>query len=536
MQSARSLYRRSALALRALPVLAIASGAGTLLVSARAQADAVTDWNEYTIQASKGFNGIGGAGVTLDTNLSTRLEAIVGRAVFDAVNAIDHFVPAGYYYNTPGSGSAPGAAAQAAHDVILAILPDPALDAAADARWGQTRAWVAAQLAATLAGLGVAPEDPGLVTGHGAAAAAVAARRLDNSAPVVAYGAALVPTSNPGVGLWRQSNAAPGAVSALTGAPTGFDATGVTAQGRAAIDLNWRDLTPFTLSTRERTQIVAAVPAAMVVGSLEYQREVEYVRQHGQDTAALAVRSADQTAQALFYRQDAEIFVNEAARIASRARGWQLDQNARLFALLGNVMADARIAAWASKYEQKFWRPITAINANPDGSVTNNYAAWHPLSATPAHPSNTAGHSTTGAAAFELLRAFFGDAIRPDGAPVTLGTLPWLVGTNNGTGSPTTRTVSSFSQAQLENGASRLYLGIHYGFDNLQGQLVGLAVADRIIRSADPAACGLRVRPSQVSLRHITRTLLSRPDLYGLFSAPENGFNDIDDEGRDFHH
>jgi hypothetical protein len=415
-------------------------------------------------------------------------------------------------------------------------VPDPAADPPADARWAQTRAWVDAQLAASLAALGVSPTDEGLATGKAAAAAALAARRLDNSSPVVAYGAALTPTFNPGVGLWRQSNAAPVSVSALTGAPTGFDATGAAIQGRPAIDLNWRDVTPFSLTTRERTQIVAAVPAAMVVGSLEYQREVEYVRQHGQDTASPAVRSADQTAQALFYRQDAEIFVNEAARIAARARGLTLQQNARLFALLGNVMADARLSAWASKYEQKFWRPITAINANPDGSVTNGHAAWHPLAATPPHPSNTAGHSTTGAAAFELLRAFFGDAILPDGAPVTLGTLAWLVGTNNGTGNATTRTVSSFSQVQLENGASRLYLGIHYGFDNLQGQLTGLAVADRIIRSRDPAVGGLRVRPSHVSLRHLTRTLLSRPDLYGLFSAPENGFNDIDDESRDFHH
>jgi hypothetical protein len=534
MESDRSSHRRSAFPPRAL--VALAAAATTILVSARAQADAVTDWNEYTVAASKGFNGVAGAGVTIDTNLSTRLEAIEGRAVFDAINAIDHFVPAGYHYNTPGSGSAAAAAAQAAHDVILAILPDPAAETAADARWAQPRAWVDAQLAAYLAALGVAATDPGLAAGQAAAAAAVAARRLDNSSPVVAYGAALVAASNPGVGLWRQSNAAPGALSALTGAPTGFDATGAIIQGRAAIDLNWRDLTPFSLTTRERTQIVAAVPAAMVVGSLEYLREVEYVRQHGQDVASPSARSADQTAQALFYRQDAEIFVNEAARIASRARGLELDDNAKLFALLGNVMADARVAAWASKFEQKFWRPITAINANPDGSVTNNYAAWHPLATTPPHPSNTAGHSTTGAAGFELLRAFFGDAITPDGLPVTLGTLPWLVGTNNGTGNATTRTVSSFSQAQLENGASRLYLGIHYGFDNLQGQLTGLAVADRIIRSRDPAASGLRVRSSHVSLRHLTRTLLSRPELYGLFSAPENGFNDIDDEGRDFLH
>ena len=55
-----------------------------------------------------------------------------------------------------------------------------------------------------------------------------------------------------------------------------------------------------------------------------------------------------------------------------------LDENATLFALLANAVADARIAAFASKYEQKFWRPITALNADADGAVTNGYVAWHP--------------------------------------------------------------------------------------------------------------------------------------------------------------
>jgi len=50
------------------------------------------------------------------------------------------------------------------------------------------------------------------------------------------------------------------------------------------------------------------------------------------------------------------------------------------------------------------------------------------------------------------------------------------------------------SMAQLENGASRIYLGAHYGFDNLQGQLLGLAVADMNIKSNDPAATKLTVR------------------------------------------
>ncbi len=490
----------------------------SVLRSSTASADAVTDWNQFAIEATKGFNGTTGAGVTLDSNLGSRIDAIVERAVFDAVNSIDHFVSGNYFYTANNSGSAAAAAATAAHDVLLGLLPNPATDTTADARWAQVRSWLDAALATDLTSLGVSATDGGLAAGSAAAAAAIAARAIDGAAPVTTYGAQLTPTSNPGLGLWRQNNAGAPFVNTATGAPTGFDATGTVIQGKPGVDLNWRDVTPFSLSTGQKVLLVGDVPVSPVVGSPEYELELEFVRAHGQDSAPVSSRTADQTAQALYYKQDAEIFVNEAARVASAARGLTLDDNARLFALLDNAVADARIAAFTSKYEQKFWRPVTALNANPDGSVTNQYAAWHPLAATPSHPSNTAGHGATGAAAFEILRAFFGsDAFTPDRTPVTLTSLPWLAGTNNGTGNAATRSVSTFSQAQLENGASRIYLGVHFGYDNLQGQLLGLGVADTILLSNDPAASGLALRDSEVSLARLEHTLIRRSDLYGVF-------------------
>ena len=119
-------------------------------------------------------------------------------------------------------------------------------------------------------------------------------------------------------------------------------------------------MTPFSLTPRQKAALVADVPLPPVIGGHEYVREVDFVRRLGQDTSV--VRSADQTAQALYYKLDAEIFVYEAARLASVARGLSLDQNAKLFALLANALADTRIAAWGSKYEQKFWRPITVCS------------------------------------------------------------------------------------------------------------------------------------------------------------------------------
>ncbi len=506
-------------------LLAVALGLTSGLASSLVRADVVTDWNEVTILAAKGFDGSAGNGLALDTNLTTRIAAIEARAVFDAINAIEAFSAESYSYRASHAGSPEAAAAQAAHDVLAGELPDPAADASVDPKWSATRAWLDARLQSDLSAWGVSASDEGIAVGKAAAAAALAARKLDNARPVTSYGAQLTAQSNPGIGLWRQVNSGAPYVNPTTGAPTGFDAAGTTIQGRPGIDLNWRDVNPFSLSTRQKNALVAAVPLSPAVGSAEYAAELDYLRTRGRDTSN--VRTADQTAQALYYRQDAEIFINEAARIASAARGLSLQENAALFALLDNALADVRFAAFSSKYDQKFWRPITALNADADGTVTNGYAAWHPLAATPSHPSNTAGHSSTGAAGFEILRAYFkSDQIRPDGAPVTLGSIAWLAGTNNGTGNASTRTVRSFSQVQLENGASRLYLGVHFGYDNLQGQLLGLAVAEEILlHSDDPAAAGVRPKPSPASRAEVVRTLLARPDLYGFFgrstSRPE---------------
>ena len=320
--------------------ISVVAAAAVQLWTSKASADAVTDWNEFTVFATKGFNGSGGAGVALDSNLSARIGAIEARAVFDAIDSIRHFSRDTYYYAGRNSGSPEAAAAQAAHDVLLAQLPNPQTDPSADARWSQTRAWVDKRLADYLAQLGVSASDGGIAAGNAAAAAANQARSNDNSAPVTVYGAALSPTSNPGVGLWRQSNAGAVFVNPATGAPTGFDAGGVI-QGRPGIDSNWRDVVTFSLSNAQKVALVAAVPPSPAVGSAEYRAELEYVRDRGRDSSS--VRTADQTAQALYYKQDIEIIVNEAARVASAARALPLEENAKLFAFVDNAEADARI-------------------------------------------------------------------------------------------------------------------------------------------------------------------------------------------------
>lgn len=112
------------------------SGMGTV------HADAVTDWHGIAVQA-------------LATVAPPRLRpvefldvAIVQAAVHDAVQAIDRrFTP--YTTNIPGATGSPAAAAAAAHDVLVHLLPGQA--AALDTTYQEY-----------LAAHGLAKDDPGV--------------------------------------------------------------------------------------------------------------------------------------------------------------------------------------------------------------------------------------------------------------------------------------------------------------------------------------------------------------------------------------
>ncbi|MFM8331362.1 MAG: vanadium-dependent haloperoxidase [Candidatus Methylumidiphilus sp.] len=466
------------------PQSAIAAAVLAALSSAGASADAVTDWNTITVEATKNAGAfyLGGQvrPAVLNSNLASYLDALQSRAAYDAVNTVDNFSPTRFYYNGSYAGpvnatAAQAAAVQASYDVVTNQLSPYFANTAA---WGQTQTWLQSKLADSLTALGGGSDAnvaAGVAVGHAAASAALAARAGDvpNLAPssLTTYPG----PATPGVGEWRPTPSA-GVIDATYGAPTGFNADGTPAL-RNGIDSNWGSLTPFGISNAEKNAVVAAVPAHPAVGSAEYNAELSFVQSVGEYGSA--TRSQDQTAQALFYRQDAEVVVNDAARQLAIANGNTLDQNAQLFAAVNTATADARIATWGEKYGALFWRPVTAINALADGSVASY--DWKPLFATPPHPSYTAGHSATVTAGLEVVKAFFGDSQN-----LTLGSLSWLQGSGSGTGSwaaqdVTTRQITSLTQAEVENGLSRLYGGIHWGADNLYGQNVGVEVADLVL-------------------------------------------------------
>ncbi len=158
--------------------------------------------------------------------------------------------------------------------------------------------------------------------------------------------------------------------------------------------------------------------------------------------------------------------MNEVGRLLSSSNNLSIADNALLFAQLDIAAADSRIAEWEAKYHYLFWRPITALNASPDGTVSNNYSAWQPTIVTPNHPDYPSGHSGT-VVGIEVLKALFGDAHTLTIHTTTAGESP--------------RTVTSLTQIEVDNGLSRIYGGIHFSFDNEAGQQLGTDVANYVL-------------------------------------------------------
>ena len=137
-----------------------------------------------------------------------------------------------------------------------------------------------------------------------------------------------------------------------------------------------------------------------------------------------------------------------------------------IFALVDIAEADARIEVWGGKYAYLFWRPVTSLNAEADGSV-KDYTKWTPLINTPAHPSYPSGHSATVTAGYEVLKHFFGDKDKLELHTTTQG--------------EPARVVETLSKIEWENGYSRIYGGIHYPFENTAAQNIGRKVANYTI-------------------------------------------------------
>lgn len=164
-----------------------------------------------------------------------------------------------------------------------------------------------------------------------------------------------------------------------------------------------------------------------------------------------------------------------------------LHNHARIFALVNLAMADAGIGCWDAKYAYNLWRPIHAIRRADEDRNPNTTAdtSWRPLgrprgpvpNTTPPFPAYPSGHSSFGTATYAMLRKFTSANDRPFSFTLSSFELPDVRRSYDNLIATSDLAIRSPIN---ENGRSRIFLGVHFIFDDRAGRALGEQVADHI--------------------------------------------------------
>jgi hypothetical protein len=447
-----------------------------------ATVDSVRYWNQVAIDASgvdhtpvlPGESRV--YGEQLGPGRAARAMAIVHIAMFDSANAILR----GYRSYTglrplQDPASVDAALAAAAHDTLVAMFPSQA------SAFGELYRTELRRLAKFQK---QTHRDRGVALGKRAAATILALREHDGSHKADPLMAGEWPTSDQPY-HWRQD---PIALAPI------------------ALGAYWGEVKPFVLQSA--TQFRTPPPPAM--NSPEYTAAFNEVKALGGDGVHTQTqRTEEQTQIGIFWAYDGmpslcapPRLYNQVASEISRDMT-NVMELLRLYALLNVSMADAGIASWESKFHYDVWRPVTGIreanegkgptglgDGNPD---TDGDSDFWPLGApasnlngsdfTPPFPSYPSGHATFGGAVFQTLRKIY----RTDKVAFTFVS-DEMNGETIGRGGEVRplvpRSFETLSQAEEENGQSRIYLGIHWSFDKTAGIAQGRQVADYVYANA----------------------------------------------------
>lgn len=413
-------------------------------------------------------------GHQLGPGRASRAMAIVHIAMFEVINAMENKYES--YVGMlpmlpPNPVSLRAGLAQAAHDTLVALFPShhPRLDEI-----------LAIELAALPAGM---QKKRGIDLGQRAAKAILTKRTNDGSNRAEPRVNIDFITSVK-AGKWRQD---PISLSPV------------------AMGAYWGEVKPFVIESAKKFR----APPPPPMESDAYARAFNEVKRLGGDGIHTPTdRTQDQTDIGIYWAYDGtpslcappRLYNQLAIHVAKQMKTDYMEL-ARLLVLLNVAMADSGIAGWESKYFYSVWRPVTGMREADSGTgftglgdgnpYTKGDAVFYPLGApasnlqgpnfSPPFPAYPSGHATFGGALFQTLRKFYG---RDDVAfSFVSDEFNGSTRDNQGGIRPLKpRSFKSFSEAEEENGQSRIYLGIHWEFDKTQGIAQGRKIADYVMQ------------------------------------------------------
>jgi membrane-associated phospholipid phosphatase len=487
--------------------------------------DPILYWNDVALEANRASHTNGKQEQTGPT-LSSRALAIVHLAMYDAFAGVTNdpvtlplYLPAATLPPLPPAPAVPGAVdaavAAAAHATLSALFPS------------QRAFFDRKHLDAGLAGVG-------LGSGHAFGLAVAAALLADRAGDDDAGGSGHCSSMQPGGHRPDPDNPDQGYHGPRYGSRTKLFAT----TARITLDPPPGISSPQYLAALREVRGRGIAPQLM-----------------GTVPNNIPRRTVDQTLIGLYWGYDGAKqlgtpprLYNQIVRKVADAQGNNAAANARLFAFVNAAMADAGILAWADKYKFDLWRPVVGIREHDDsmgpaGDPGNNISndcdpTWLPLGApstnslegqtqhaypcqqtrrevvknfTPPFPAYPSGHATFGAAALHVTRRFYNVADGDRSADTLFAGLSFTSEELDGVsrdnlGAVRPKHTRSFAGGLwdmiVENGESRVFLGVHWVFDaflraangspdltqNVGGVPLGLAIAENMFTAGNGEA------------------------------------------------
>jgi hypothetical protein len=305
--------------------------------------------------------------------------------------------------------------------------------------------------------------------------------------------------------------------------------------GQGFYSTYWGSQEPLILAEHQIPGL--AVPPPPPEGSPEYERDLAEVAVIGAlesiGSKHFPARTQQQTNIGLFWAYDGVPLIGSPPRLYNQILrrivlddGLDVVEMARLFALYNLALAEAAIVAWWGKYKYAIWRPVLGIQNHAIFPIPD----WHPLGApktnpthshlgpdmegidyvaarprfdqedtkygqaafTPNFPSYPSGHATFGGACFQILKLFRGERPETSRDPDRIDAMMVSdelngVSLDNFTSEPRPLHKIHFTSIESmirDNELSRIYLGIHWRFDQNRGTASGRRVAEAIYGKA----------------------------------------------------